>query len=114
MNPSRDNWEKEKRKGYLDAKDGDVGVGHTGNAVLKPQAIGFLYIIVSLAKAVWCAELCAYPGDVVVRVHDTEHSVHDEDEHKHQPVREVIQAVSLDVGRDECAESDECRRLRCG
>lgn len=84
-----------------------MGVRYAWDAILKPQAIGLLCIIVSRAKAVWDAELYAYPGDVVVRVHDTEHSVHDEDEHEHQPVSEVVQAVSLNVGRDECAESDE-------
>jgi hypothetical protein len=33
---------KDKQKGYLDAKDGDVGVGYTRDAIFEPQAIGFL------------------------------------------------------------------------
>lgn len=33
---------EDKQKGYLDTKDGDVGVWYTGDAILEPQAIGFL------------------------------------------------------------------------
>lgn len=40
-------WKKRK-KGYLDAKDGDVGVGHARNAVLKPQTVGLLEDHISL------------------------------------------------------------------
>jgi len=53
----------------------------------------------------------SYPCDVVVRIHDTAHRINDENQHEDEPVGEVIQAVSLHVGRDEGAEGDECRWL---
>jgi hypothetical protein len=39
---------KDKQKGYLDAKDGDMGVRYTRDAIFKPQAIGFLRGSVSI------------------------------------------------------------------
>lgn len=53
----------------------------------------------------------SHPCDVVVRIHDTAHRIHDEDHHEDQPVGEVIQAISLHVSRDEGAEGDESRGL---
>ena len=53
----------------------------------------------------------SYPCDVVVRIHDTAHRINDEDHHEDQPVRKVVQTISLHVSRDKGAEGDDSRGL---
>jgi hypothetical protein len=99
-------------KGYLDAKDGDVGAGDAWYAVLEPQAVGLLQRGVSNMVLVLVEHgKSSYPCDVVVRVHDTAHRINDENQHEDQPIGKVIQSISLHVGRDEGTEGDESRGL---
>jgi hypothetical protein len=89
-----------------------VSAGDTGYAVLKPQAVSLLQRSVSNVILVPVERgYLSYPCDVVVRVHDTAHSINDENQHEDQPVGKVVQRISLYVGRDEGTEGDESRGL---
>ena len=89
-----------------------MSAGNTWYAVLEPQAVGLL--LRGISNMIFVAVENGYPSypcDVVVRIHDTAHRINDENQHKDEPVGKVIQAVSLHVGRDKCAEGDESRWL---
>ena len=89
-----------------------MSAGNTWYAVLEPQAVSLLQRGVSDEILVPVENIySSYPCDVVVRIHDTTHRINDEDQHEDEPIGEVIQAVSLHVGRDEGAEGDESRWL---
>jgi hypothetical protein len=67
-----------------------------------------------LAIVLWCLlnmTSASHPCDVVVGIHDTGHRIDDENHHEYQPVRQVIQTISLHVGGDESAECDKRRGL---
>jgi hypothetical protein len=49
----------------------------------------------------------SYPCDVIVRVHDTGNRVNNEDHHENQPVRKVVQSISLHICRNEGAEGNK-------
>lgn len=82
----------------------------TWDAVLEPQAIGLLCSNVSI-YLIFDDEKASYPCDVVVSIHDTAYGIDNENHHEDQPVRKIVQAVSLHVGRDKGAECDESSRL---